>query len=659
MKFKSQKIIFLSSLLIATVSGYYLFLKEHQRDEYTNEGCTIGVVSAKVTSDGRPLLWKIRDNSELPNNEVVFDTTCPYNFIAVVNNGDTSVWMGVNEKGLAIVNSTAKDLPATNHGYSNGTLMRTVLGYCSTVREFEELLIETNETGRRTRANFGLIDSIGEAVIFETSGRDYWKFDANNSRQTPHGYILRTNFSKTGGGTTGIERFRRTESLIKDLHQNNVLSYEGIIKSHLRDFSDLQSNQIAIPYMDRWEDGKQFGYVQSNYSACRYISISASIFRGAFPSEPAYLTTMWATLGQTAGTIALPFWPVGETPSLARGEIIAPLHQVAKDIKLYLFDDLINKSYLDTYKLRDDLGNGIWNMLINLEDSIITSVGAKINNNAGTKFKSRELFSFQDEIFTLVYSKLKETKNVLSSLSKLIVSNDKPFYSYDDNNFIDGCVVHLIDAGSNGVNDLPINDPLSPDFGMPGGDDKIIGNFHFLGENVDLPNMIYFPVMLWKNVPDLPYAGDKIYMRIFNSDNLVSARMYGDAHIYEIQADSIQNYSPKILTINKLLQDNSGKLASTSQQELNYHLYRNYPNPFNPTTKIKFTIPQEVKGETKKVTLKVFDVLGKEIATLVNEEKSAGEYEVEFNGSNSSSGIYFYRIRSGSFIETRRMILLK
>ncbi len=92
-----------------------------------------------------------------------------------------------------------------------------------------------------------------------------------------------------------------------------------------------------------------------------------------------------------------------------------------------------------------------------------------------------------------------------------------------------------------------------------------------------------------------------------------------------------------------------------------FKLEQNYPNPFNPSTKIKYTIPgvtvSGVKGS--KVQLKVFDVLGNEIATLVNEEKPAGSYEVEFNASNLSSGIYFYKLTAGSFSETKKMILLR
>jgi len=90
-----------------------------------------------------------------------------------------------------------------------------------------------------------------------------------------------------------------------------------------------------------------------------------------------------------------------------------------------------------------------------------------------------------------------------------------------------------------------------------------------------------------------------------------------------------------------------------------FELFQNYPNPFNPTTIIKYEIPDQVRNDRSLVTLKVYDVLGNEIATLVNEEKEPGTYEVEFDASKLPSGIYFYRLNAGSFIETKKMILLR
>ena len=85
-----------------------------------------------------------------------------------------------------------------------------------------------------------------------------------------------------------------------------------------------------------------------------------------------------------------------------------------------------------------------------------------------------------------------------------------------------------------------------------------------------------------------------------------------------------------------------------------YRLEQNYPNPFNPVTTIQYQIPL-----TEWDTLKVYDTLGNEIAILVNEEKSQGNYEIEFDGSSLSSGIYFYRIQVGEYANVKKFILLK
>ena len=87
---------------------------------------------------------------------------------------------------------------------------------------------------------------------------------------------------------------------------------------------------------------------------------------------------------------------------------------------------------------------------------------------------------------------------------------------------------------------------------------------------------------------------------------------------------------------------------------LEFSLAQNYPNPFNPSTTISYSIPEQ-----SQVELKVFDVLGREVAMLVNKEQSAGSYKVEFDGSNLTSGIYFYRIQTGYFLQTKKMVLLK
>jgi len=132
--------------------------------------------------------------------------------------------------------------------------------------------------------------------------------------------------------------------------------------------------------------------------------------------------------------------------------------------------------------------------------------------------------------------------------------------------------------------------------------------------------------------------------------------------IYHYWAPNIGFISSKIMiadsTLRKQVLFEYNILASVTMDEVgkpfNFFISQNYPNPFNPTTKIEYSVPH-----SSNVVIKVFDILGKEIETLVNEEKSIGSYEVEFNAAGLPSGIYFYRLQDGNYIETKKMVLIK
>lgn len=162
----------------------------------------------------------------------------------------------------------------------------------------------------------------------------------------------------------------------------------------------------------------------------------------------------------------------------------------------------------------------------------------------------------------------------------------------------------------------------------------IIGNFSVSSLNVN-PN--FQNTGWWYDF----FSGDSI--NVTNTQAGISLEP-GKFHIY---------------TTVKLPTPEPGILTSVDEQNFEttvkeYSLKQNYPNPFNPTTKISWQSPTGSRQ-----TLKVYDVLGKEVAVLVDEYKPAGSYEVEFSGGNLSSGVYFYKLEAGDFIEIRKMILLK
>jgi len=129
------------------------------------------------------------------------------------------------------------------------------------------------------------------------------------------------------------------------------------------------------------------------------------------------------------------------------------------------------------------------------------------------------------------------------------------------------------------------------------------------------------------------------------SDKNVSTSNYGMGYVFEGVFDDLKIYSLSSVTGVEDVSD----LALSS-----FRLMQNYPNPFNPSTTISY-----FTAKNEKVSLKIFDVLGNEVAELINEEKPAGYYEVDFNASNLSSGIYYYTLRAGSLVQSKKMILLK
>ncbi|MCH7827526.1 MAG: T9SS type A sorting domain-containing protein [Bacteroidetes bacterium] len=98
------------------------------------------------------------------------------------------------------------------------------------------------------------------------------------------------------------------------------------------------------------------------------------------------------------------------------------------------------------------------------------------------------------------------------------------------------------------------------------------------------------------------------------------------------------------------IEDNKNRLTIPD----NFSLSQNYPNPFNPSTRIRYTL-----SEVSFVTLKIYNILGKEVATLVNELKPSGTFEVTFNAHRLASGVYFYSLHAGNFVKTKKLILLK
>ena len=149
------------------------------------------------------------------------------------------------------------------------------------------------------------------------------------------------------------------------------------------------------------------------------------------------------------------------------------------------------------------------------------------------------------------------------------------------------------------------------------------------------------------------------YKKIFmSSDQGQNWESIGDglegAHIYDIDINSNYLYAGTSRGVWKRPLSEIMLISSADSKPTHYTLMQNYPNPFNPTTTIRYSIPLQ-----SLVTIKIFDILGRELETLINEEKQAGTYEITWNATNRPSGIYFYKIKAGNYTEAKKMVLLK
>jgi|GEM_PF-2943519 len=161
------------------------------------------------------------------------------------------------------------------------------------------------------------------------------------------------------------------------------------------------------------------------------------------------------------------------------------------------------------------------------------------------------------------------------------------------------------------------------------------GGIHIFSINENMLYDIFQPESYYGVIDNLQWFDNKNIMYINRTTNTLN--IYDLSSVVSVKDETNSNNLPD-----------------------DYILEQNYPNPFNPSTKIKYSIPRSTEFySVPQTTLKVYDLLGKEVATLVNEEQKAGNYEVNFDAKNLSSGIYFYRLQSGSFSQTKKLLLLK
>ena len=204
--------------------------------------CTTAIISGKYTKDGRPILWKHRD-SDYEQNKLMYFTDGKYDYIGLVNTVDrngTEVWAGTNSAGFSIMNAALYDVNLDYNGnYKDreGIVMKMALQQCASLEDFEKFLNELPKP-LGVAANFGVIDAQGGAAYYETDNNGFVKFDANDPKVAPNGYLIRTNHAFTGenGKGYGYIRYENAHDLFARAFATNNLNYKTIITEFSRSF---------------------------------------------------------------------------------------------------------------------------------------------------------------------------------------------------------------------------------------------------------------------------------------------------------------------------------------------------------------------------------------------------------------------------------------
>ena len=301
--------------------------------------CTSFIISGKYTPDGKPILFKNRD-TDIMDNSLVYFIDGKYDYIALVT-GDSDwnkmVWGGYNSTGFAIINTAAYN---NNIGDTSkladreGIVMKLALQYCKTLKDFENLL-DTLSKPMGTDANFGVIDAYGGAAYYETGNYRYVKYDVNDPKIAPDGYLIRTNHSMSGvmSEGKGFIRYSTASAALSEAKARHNLTPQYLFDHISRNLTHSLTNTNLWQNMpaDTTRDFRFFiDYIP------RRITSSAIMIVGAPDEKQAKNTVMWTILGFPLTSVAIPVWIAGGDKLPVTASMNVDLHSPLCDAALKL-----------------------------------------------------------------------------------------------------------------------------------------------------------------------------------------------------------------------------------------------------------------------------------------------------------------------------------
>ncbi|MBR1883257.1 MAG: hypothetical protein IJ808_09690 [Muribaculaceae bacterium] len=270
------------------------------------DACTSAIVSGSLTANGRPLLWKNRDTNDQNNRvERIEAHDGLLEFVALFDardKRDTAAWMGMNERGFAIMNTASYNLNDDSVPESEmdkeGVVMRYALERCTTVDDFEQVLQELPKP-LGVEANFGVIDAQGNGAYFETGNYNWTRFDLKDE---PSGILTRTNYSVSGreGEGMGYIRHDNEKELLRPYILERNITPATFTEVISRTFYHSRLGKNFNNNGDTWVVDQDF--------IPRRISTASIVIEGVLSWEHPSLTTMWVAMGYPPCADVMPAW---------------------------------------------------------------------------------------------------------------------------------------------------------------------------------------------------------------------------------------------------------------------------------------------------------------------------------------------------------------
>ncbi|MBR7024075.1 MAG: acyl-CoA--6-aminopenicillanic acid acyl-transferase [Bacteroidales bacterium] len=343
------------------------------------QACTSVIVSGKATKDGRPLIFKNRDTSILHNMTIVVQGRV-YRYIGLVNAEDTApvnVWGGHNEAGFGIINTAAYNLNGDGGDTDgDGILIRKALELCATLEDFERLL-DTVKKPREVNSNFAVLDVNGGCAYYETGNYEYVKFDVNDPKVAPDGYLMRTNFGTTGNHKLdmGVERYCAITDFMAEACKEGQFDPQFLLCQIPRYMKHGVTKLDMADFMPENENDTRY-FPFHDYIA-RYSTSSVIMVQGVKAGESPLATVSWTMVGWPLSTVAIPLvlTPSGKLPALVADDGTG--HSRLNEMGLQLKDRVFSlksgntNSYGDLAQLMNKQGTGIMQRIQTLEKEVI------------------------------------------------------------------------------------------------------------------------------------------------------------------------------------------------------------------------------------------------------------------------------------------------